>query len=878
MTGYRINTVCAGAALTVFLLSGCAQRRAEIADMRCEYMSSPIGIGANTPPRFTWNYTGDDDFVQQRCRVRVASTKAALADSLADGDVWSSPEIVSVNGFAQYDAPQPLEPRTRYYWNAVAWGDDGRIVVSPVDSFETAQADLSGWTARWITDGHDKRFAAAPMLRKSFDVTGEVRDARLYMSAAAYGKMRLNGKPVTPNRLEPGYTHYDKRNLYGTYDVTGLLVPGENVLSAVLGNGFYNEDAPVATWDFENARWRDRARMIGELHIVYADGSQQVVASDGTWKTATGPYVQNNIYSGDTYDARLEIPGWDEPGFDDAAWSAAVEIEAPSPLLVAQTAPAIRATREIRPVAVKSFGDTVYVFDFGENMAGVCRLSVQGEKGTKITMQHGELQKANGRVEMGNIDIYYKPLPGLAFQTDTYTLKGEGVETFTPDFTYHGFQYVEVKSDRPVKLNEESLTALFVHTAVEPVGTFSCSNELMNKIWKATNQSYLSNLHSIPTDCPQREKNGWTADAHISIDLALLNFDGIRFYEKWLDDFVDNQREDGSISGIIPSSGWGYADWIGPVWDAAMFIIPNALYDYYGDKRAIEKMYPVCEKYLGYLQAREDQDGTVTYGIGDWVPYKTQTPTDYTTTCFYYLDQALMTRFAELTGRDGAAYAKKAENLKELINKKYFNADSATYANGSQAALATALALGLVPQQYEQRVADRLAQSVEASNGHLDFGMLGSKFALRMLTKYGYADLAYRMAAQEDCPSWGGWINRGFTTLAETWQLSEEFRDASINHVFLGDVSAWMYNDLAGINFDPQQPGFRHILFRPHFVEGLDWVKAEYRSVNGPIRSEWKRDGGKVRLTVDVPVNTTGTVIVGDKEIPVSAGVHEFKF
>lgn len=228
-----------------------------------------------------------------------------------------------------------------------------------------------------------------------------------------------------------------------------MLVPGENVLSAVLGNGFYNEDAPVATWDFETRAGASRARMIGELHIVYADGSQQVVASDGTWKTATGPYVQNNIYSGDTYDARLEIPGWDEPGFDDAAWSAAVEVEAPSPLLVAQTAPAIRATREIRPVAVKSFGDTVYVFDFGENMAGVCRLSVQGEKGTKITMQHGELQKANGRVEMGNIDIYYKPLPGLAFQTDTYTLKGEGVETFTPDFTYHGFQYVEVKSDRP---------------------------------------------------------------------------------------------------------------------------------------------------------------------------------------------------------------------------------------------------------------------------------------------------------------------------------------------------------------------------------------------------------------------------------------------
>jgi len=868
----------AAGALALGLAACGGGKPASVANMRCEYMRSPVGIDAGVAPRFTWNYAGDDeDFVQTACRVRIASSRDALEDSTAVPDVWLSPEVLSGAGFVEYGG-EALAPHTRYYWNIAVRDGEGGMMLSPIDSFETAKASREGWTARWITDAQDKEFAPAPMLRKAFEVKEGLREARLYASAAAYGKWAINGEAVSANRLDPGYTHYDKRNLYAVSDVRGLLSSGENVLSAVLGNGFYNQQGRVATWDFEKARWRDRPRMICELHLIYEDGSREVVVSDGTWKTATGPYVSNNIYSGDTYDARKEIAGWDRPGFDDASWTAAVEAADPSPLLVAQHTPAVQIEREIAPVAMQAFGDTVFVYDFGVNMSGVCRLSVEGEEGTTLSLRHGELLKDDGRVEMGNIDIYFYPQPGAEFQTDFYTLRGEGRETFAPDFTYHGFRYVEVKADRPVRLGKDDLTALFMHTAVEPVGSFSCSDELLDKIWAATNQSYLSNLMSIPTDCPQREKNGWTADAHLSVDLGLLNYDGIRFYEKWLDDLVDNQREDGSIAGIIPSSGWGYSDWIGPVWDAAMFIIPEALYHYYGDPRAIEKVYPVCEKYLAYLENREDEDGLVTYGIGDWVPYKTVTPTEFTTPCFYYLDCRTMARFAELTGRDGAAYAEKADRLRETINRKYFHPDSATYANGSQAALATALALGLVPQEYEQAVADRLLASVEATDYHLDFGTLGSKYVLRMLARYGYADAAYRMAAQKDAPSWGAWIEKGFTTLAETWLLSPEFRDASVNHVFLGDVSAWMFNVLAGINYDPQEPGFRHIVFRPHFVEGLDWVKAEYRSVSGPIRSEWKREGKKVVLEVTVPLNTRATLYADGREIPVGAGRHVFKF
>ena len=435
-----------------------------------------------------------------------------------------------------------------------------------------------------------------------------------------------------------------------------------------------------------------------------------------------------------------------------------------------------------------------------------------------------------------------------------------------------------MRSDRPMKLDENSLTALCMHTAVEPVGEFRCSNDMLNEVWKATRRAYLANLMSIPTDCPQREKNGWTADAALAIDLALLNYDGILFYEKWFDDVADNIREDGRIAGIIPTSGWGYDDWIGPVWDASILIIPNAIYNYYGDKRTIEKIYPTVEKYLTYLKTREDSTGLVTYGIGDWVFYKTQTPTAYTSSCFYYLDYALMSRFAELTGRDAAPFREKAERIREAVNRIYFDSTAASYANGSQAALAVALGLGIVPEGYEQRVADNLAKAIENNDFHLDFGTLGSKYALRMLTRYGHGDVAYKMASQKDCPSWGWWIEQGFTTLAETWALSPEFRDASVNHVFLGDVSAWMVSDIAGINFDPERPGYRHIVFRPHFFDGLDWAEAEYRSVSGPIRSRWERKGDRVVLTVTVPVNSTATVEAGGKTVEVGAGTHDFKF
>ncbi|MDR3140912.1 MAG: glycoside hydrolase family 78 protein [Tannerellaceae bacterium] len=846
----------------VFTAIRCNRENRHIAptDLRTEYLYDPAGIG--TPaPRLTWSYEndGEEPAVISRYEIKLGAEPGKLET---------------------YKEGTPLQPHTGYYWVVTGWDEKGtKTLTSDTAYFETAKFSAADWSAGWITDSHDKEYEPAPLFRKKVTINKEVEKARLYIAAAGYYEAFINGSRVGVNYLDPGYTHFDKRILYVTHDVTYSLKPGENIIATVLGNGWYNEQS-VATWNFHEARWRNRPRMMCELRVTYTDGTVDTFGTDESWKTSTGPYLYNNLYSGDIYDARLD-KGWKTPECDESGWQPATLTQAPAPLITAQPAPGISVTGYYSPDSVKKFSDKLYVFSFPENIAGLCRLDIKGAAGTKITLKYGELLKENGRLEQGNIDVYYHPVkPYEKFQTDIYYLSGdEAGETFMPSFTYHGFQHVEVEASEPVELNEESLTACFIHTDLNPAGSFSCSNELMNKIWDATMLAYRSNIHSIPTDCPQREKNGWTADAHVAADLGLLGFDGITFYEKWMNDFIDNQLEGGGISGIIPSSGWGYGEWPGPVWDAALFIIPNALYNYYGDTQCIEKIYPVMERYLAYLQAKEKDGGYLPFGLGDWVYWKAVTNYEYTSTAYYYLDYTLMARFAGLTGKDPAPYEQKAARLKELVNAKFFDAAANTYAEGTQTAQALALYLGIVPEGREEAVAAKLKEVVEAGDHFLDFGLLGSKTVPAMLTRYGYVEDAMKMVLKTDAPSWGYWVETmGYATLAETWTLSPQFHDASLNHVFMGDVSAWMMNRIAGINYDESKPGFRNVLITPHFVKELSWAKGAYRSVNGYVYSHWTREEGQVTLKVSIPANCTADIIVNGVKQSVGSGLHTFTY
>lgn len=854
--------------LTILLAVSCGPK-ASLENPRCEYQVNPINIDESCP-RFSWEFSAADD-MQRSYRIRVAT------DAVFKNLVWDSGVVESALQRAVYAGPA-LKSHTTYYWQVAVKMVGGAHPACGVQTFETAFLSDTSWQAKWISDSHDKEFAPAPMLRKSFNIGKDVDKARLYISAAAYYKLKINGKSAGPLTLDPGYTDYSKRNLYSTIDVTDLLVQGDNVLAAVLGNGFYNEIEPVATWNFEKAHWRGRARMIAELHITYKDGSKEIVPTDSSWKTATGPSLSNNIYSGEIYDARQEIPGWDAPGYDDSAWATATAVDAPAPLLVAQQNPPAVVCEELQAVDMKKFSDTLYVFSFEKNISGVSSLTLNGaEPGTKITLRHGELKNADGSLQMGNIDIYFYPKPDFEMQTDIYYAKG-GEEEFTPSFTYHGFQFVEVASSKPLNLTKESLKALFIHTDVEPVGRFECSNDLVNKINAATKLTYLDNLVSIPTDCPHREKNGWTADANLAMDIALLNYDGITFYEKWVNDMADSQNAEGNVPGIVPTAGWGYEDWIGPVWASAFCMIPDALMRYYGDTKAIETIFDTCDRYLDYLGRRLDPDGTVTYGIGDWVYYDTPTPTDYSTSLFYYWQNVLMTRFAGILGRDAKKYQEKAEFLKDLINQKHFNKETCLYGNGSQAGQGMALMFDIVPQEYRQKVAANLNQSIVDNGYMLDFGSVGSKFVPRVLAEYGYAETVYKMMCQETVPSWGAWLKQGLTTLAERWALDMVgFRDSSANHVFLGDISAWMVKYLAGIRFEMDADGGCTLAFKPCTPEGLDWAKAEYKSVRGLIKSEWHRTAGGIELKVTVPANMKATVEYGETVKEIGGGVHLLK-
>ena len=436
-----------------------------------------------------------------------------------------------------------------------------------------------------------------------------------------------------------------------------------------------------------------------------------------------------------------------------------------------------------------------------------------------------------------------------------------------PLFNYKGFQYVEVTSSRPVTLAAGSLTGYFMHSDVAPVGQVSSSNPTLNKIWWATNNSYLSNLFGYPTDCPQREKNGWTGDAHIASETGLYGFDGIAVYEKWLADHRDEQQPNGVLPSIIPSNGWGYEWGNGPDWTSTIAIIPWNIYLFYGDTKLLADCYGNIKRYVDHIDALSPS-GLTTWGLGDWVPVKSKSPVELTSSVYYFADATILARAAQLLGHpaDHAHYAALAQKIRAALNAKYLDRRTNLYGSGVQTELSVPLYWGVVPDELREKVAANLARRVAADNFHLDVGLLGTKAILSALSENGQADVAYRLAAQDTYPSWGWWMANGATTLYENWPIDAK-SDISMNHIMFGEIGAWLYKGLGGIRPDPQRPGFQNVLLAPHFVAGLDHFEASHLGPYGRIRSAWQRSGAGVAYTVTVPPNSTATVT-----LPVAAG------
>ena len=830
----------------------------KVVQLKTEYLVNPIGIDAQQP-RLTWQMQDSRKDASQRAfEIFVGTDSLSL---LSEKSVWSSGRIDSDQILYQYQS-ESLKSFTRYYWKVKLWNQDEELQTSHVASFETGMMDVSDWKGFWISDHHDIDFKPTPYFRKEFTASKKVKSARAYIAAAGLYELSLNGEKVGDHVLDPMYTRFDRRLLYVTYDVTNQITDGANALGVILGNGWYNHQS-TAVWDFHNAPWRGRPAFCMDLRITYEDGTVETVSSGKDWKTSTGSIIFNSIYTAEHQDVRLLKERWNQPNFDDSKWSNVIYRAAPADKIVAQTMHPIRHVEAIQPKTVRKVNDSLYVIDFGRNIAGVTQLKVEAEAGTTVRLKHGERLGSNGLVDISNIDAHYRPTDDLdPFQTDIFITSGNGVDTFLPKFNYKGFQYVEVQVDRPLALSTANFTAYFMHSDVPVVGEIKTSSEMFNKLLFATNSSYLSNLFGYPTDCPQREKNGWTGDATIAIETGLYNFDGITIYEKWLNDHFDEQQPNGVLPSIIPTGGWGYEWGNGPDWTSTIAVIPWTIYQYYGDATLLERSYEHIKRYVDHIDDLYPT-GLTTWGLGDWIPVKSKAPVELTSSVYYFADATIMAKAAHLLGNqvDEEKYNQLANKIKNAINDKYLDKETAIYGQGLQTELSVPLYWGVAPEDLKEKIAQNLADRVRADGNQLDVGLLGTKAILGALSQNGQAQVAYDLAARDTYPGWGWWIANGATTLYENWKI-EAASDISMNHIMFGQIGAWFYKSLAGINPSESNPGFKEIKLTPNFPTGLDEVSGYHDGPYGRIISEWKRKGKTVEMIVQIPANSTAQLYV----------------
>ncbi len=835
-----------------------------LTSLLCEYTSNPLGVDV-AQPRFSWviEHSERGQF-QSGYRVLVASSKKNLDSE--NGDKWDSGKVASDESMNVVYTGSALESGKTYYWKICVWDKEENMSRwSKLASFEMGLLNPDDWKGKWIEgkgygestcfdpfQGKTTKIPYGYLLRKEFSVKKDMLRARVYVSGLGYYELRINGNKIGDSVLEPGWTDYKKRVLYSAYDVSKYLRKGKNVIGIMLGNGRY-----IKAYGYGSPR------ALLQLNVEFTDATTESVVTDESWKMGQSPITENSIYNGEVYDARLEESGWDIPFYDDSDWDQARKAEGPGGKLVSQASfPPIKVTKIIQPVEISNPKPGVYVYDFGQNFTGWVRLCLSGTRGSKVNIRYTELLREDGMLNA-------VPNRG-AKATDTYILKGEGKEVYEPRFTYHGFRYVEV-TGFPGTPILESVEGRVVHSAVEPTGAFICSNPLINRIHKNVLWGQLSNLMSIPTDCPQRdERMGWMGDAQLVAEEAIYNFDMAGFYTKFLEDIGDSQAEDGSVPDVVPAYWSLYpAD---PVWGTACVIIPWYLYQYYGDRRILQKYYSGIKRWVDFLSSKA-VNHILSYGkYGDWCPpahiKPVDTPIELTSAWYYYHDALILSKIARILGESDEAkkYSQLSSKIKEAFNKKFFKDDH--YATGGQTCNVLPLFLDMVPEDKQEAVLKNLIDDIVAARGtHLNTGIVGTRYILDVLTKYGRVDIAYELAVQTTYPGWGYMLREGATTLWERWEHLVGGGMNSHNHIMFGSIDAWFYKVLAGINIDPAGPGFRRIIIKPYLVGDLNHVSASLKTIKGMVSSNWKKSGRSLVLAVTLPVNTEAKVSVPKFEL-----------
>ncbi|MFY9177955.1 MAG: family 78 glycoside hydrolase catalytic domain [Caldicoprobacterales bacterium] len=837
----------------------------------CEYAVRPIGIDTKKP-RFSWQIPRG--ISQDAYRILVSTSPQRLDSDI--GDMWDSKRVESSNSInIEYDG-LVLESRKGYWWKVKVWIGGVESSWSQPSYFEMGLLNKEDWQAEWIGVPlfDNKRVY---IMRRSFNVDKKVKRARVYVSGLGYNEVYINGEKIGDHVLDPGNTDYSKRVLYTTYEADNSLSLGENVIAVLVANGWYKKPS-----------------LLLQLYMEFDDGSTQIICTKPLeWHILFSPFLRADIYTGETYDARREIEGWNKPGSifnklskrcpwlivntfvdrednDFIRKFPAMLLPDPGGKLEAQKCEPIKAVEEIKPQRLYSPKEGLYLVEFPQNFSGWIRIKLCGERGKRIVIKYSELVFEDGTINQDNLGTAERT---HNMQTDIYILKGDGEEVYEPRFTYHGFRYVQIEGldEEP---DIENIIGVVVHTDLTSTGYFECDNELINRIQECVRWSERTNNHSIMTDCPQRdERHGWLNDLTARAEEAVYNFNMARIFEKVTQDIRDTQDDyTGSIADTAPfKRGQNPAD---PVC-ASYLLLPWLSYIFYGNKRLLEESYEGLKKWTNYLYSMTD-NGIVVYSYwGDWAspikecidntPVSRNTPGVLMSTGFLYYCLSLLVKIAKVLDKkeDLELLKKRTREIREAFNRKFFNKEKGYYANNSQGANSFALYLKLVPEEYIPSVIDHLVYDVEVKNkGHLTTGNICTKYLLEVLSEYGKVDTAYKIATQTTYPSWGYMLSKGATTIWERWEYATGAAMNSHNHAMYGSVSAWFYKYLAGIRPDENNPAFGEVIIKPHIPSELNSVTASLDTMKGRICVEWQKTASHFELNVQIPANSRAYVYV----------------
>ncbi|MBO0789890.1 MAG: family 78 glycoside hydrolase catalytic domain [Ktedonobacteraceae bacterium] len=843
--------------------------------LHCEYLVNPLGIDS-IHPRLSWMLQATQRAQSQLAyQILVASSEAALA--VDRGDLWDSGKVDSAQSVHIVYAGAALTSGQRCWWKVRVWDQHGvPSAYSEPAYWEMGLLQSQDWRAQWIglelreqethaVEDDIAGLVASPYLRKALTLSGTLRKARLYITAKGLYEAYINGQRIGEAQLAPGWTDFEKRIQYQTYDVTSLLQPGENALGAILGTGWYcgyvgMPALPAGSKGY--ARYGEAPRLLFQLQLEYTDGSSETVTSDGSWQGATGPIVYADLLQGEAYDARRELGGWNRAGYAGERWQPVVVEERDMVQLVAEQAEPVKVTEEIKPQALREVSPGVYVVDMGQNMVGWVRLRVQGAAGTRVQLRFAEMLNPDGTIYTTNLR--------RARQTDTYILKGDGEEIFEPRFTFHGFRYVEVEG-YPGQLSLEAITGCVVHSATPSTGSFECSSPMVNQLQRNIVWGQRGNFLSVPTDCPQRdERLGWMGDAQIFVRTASYNMHVAPFFSKWMTDVVDGQSAGGAFPDVAPracvlSDG-------APAWGDAGVIVPWTIYKMYGDTRIIEQNYDAMASWIEYIRAANPHllwANKLGNNYGDWLSIEADTPKEVLGTAYFAYDALLMSQIASALGRheDAQKYTQLFQGIRAAFCAAYVSKDGRVQGE-TQTCYVLALHMQLLPEALRPLAARHLIADIEKKGWHLSTGFVGVGYLCPVLTEHGYTDVAYRLLHNDTFPSWGYSIKHGATTIWERWDGWTDVdgfqnpRMNSFNHYSLGSVGQWLYQYVAGIDVEEHGAGFQRFVVRPYPHQSLNYVRAEYHALTGTISSEWRHEAGALVLRIIVPANTMATVYV----------------